>query len=96
MTVTDLENDYFMSSDELLSCFIYVLVKSNSTDTPALLTFVSYFTLEELYEEFEYIGITLQASIAFIRTEISKLCEPTLHYTYVDGKSCYEEKQHTQ
>ena len=84
-----------MSSDELLSCLIYVLVKSHATDTPALLTFISYFTLEELYEQFGFIATTLQAAIAFIRTEISKLCEPTLHYTYLDGKSCFEEKHIT-
>ena len=27
----------------------------------------------------------------FVRTELARLCEPTLHYTYIDGKSCIEE-----
>ena len=27
----------------------------------------------------------------FVRTEVAKLCEPTLHYTYIDGRSCIEE-----
>ena len=38
---------YFMSSDEILSCLIYVLVKANRSDTIAILTMVNYFTLEE-------------------------------------------------
>ena len=42
------QDDFFMSPDEILSCFIYVIVKAHATDIPALLTFVCYFTLEEL------------------------------------------------
>ena len=87
------EDDMWMSSDELLSCLIYVLVKARATDAPALLTFVSYFTLERLQDSFEYVSTTAQAAILFIRTELSKLCEPTLHYTYVDGKSYLGDKQ---
>lgn len=39
--------DYCMSSDEILSCFIYVIVKAGAVEIPALITFVCYFTLEE-------------------------------------------------
>lgn len=42
----EMEEQTFMSSDELLSCFIYVLVKSESYQMPALLTIINYFTLE--------------------------------------------------
>ena len=80
-----------MGPDDLLSCFIYVLVKAHAHDTPALLTLVNYYTLEEHQGEFEFVNTTVSASIQFIRTELVKLCEPTLHYTYIDGKSCIDE-----
>ena len=80
-----------MGPDDLLSCFIYVLVKAHAHDTPALLTLVNYYTLEEHQGEFEFVNTTLSASIQFIRTELVKLCEPTLHYTYIDGKSCIDD-----
>ena len=35
---------------------------------------------------------TLSAALMFIRTEVARLCEPTLHYTYIDGKSCLGDK----
>ena len=85
-------NEYFMSSDELLSCFIYVLIKARAFDMPALLTFVGYFTLEAHQDEFDFVNTTLQAAILFITTQVARLCEPTLHYTYRDDKSCFEEK----
>mmetsp|Transcript_6213 Transcript_6213/g.8302 ORF Transcript_6213/g.8302 Transcript_6213/m.8302 type:complete len:111 (+) Transcript_6213:687-1019(+) len=87
--------DYFMSSDEILSCLIYVLVKARATDMPALLTFVGYFTLEEHQDEFDFVRTTLSAAVLFITTQLSKLCEPTLHYTYKDDKSCFEERNLT-
>ena len=37
-----------MSSDEFLSCLIYVMVKAKAADLSALISMVSYFTLEEL------------------------------------------------
>ena len=80
-----------MGPDDLLSCFIYVLVKAHAHDTPALLTLVNYYTLEEHQGEFEFVNTTLSASIQFIRTELVKLCEPTLHYTYIDGRSCIDD-----
>jgi len=86
------EEQAFMSSDELLSCFIYVLVKSGSYEMPALLTIINYFTLDEHQFEFEFISTTLNAAVMFVRTELVKLCEPTLHYTYIDGKSCFGDK----
>ena len=76
-----------MGPDELLSCFIYVIVKAEACDMPALLTLVEHFTLEEGQDKFEFISTTLNAAIQFIRTELVKLEEPTLHYTYVDGQS---------
>ena len=89
------KQDYFMSSDEILSCFIYVLIKARAFDMPALLTFVGYFTLEEHQDEFEFVKTTLLAAILFITTQVAKLCEPTLHYTYRDDKSCFDEKTQT-
>lgn len=81
-----------MSSDEILSCFIYVIVKAGAYEIPALLTFVCYFTLEEHQDQFDFDKTTLQAAILFITTQLSKLCEPTLHYTYRDDKSCFEDQ----
>ena len=79
-----------MGSDELLSCFIYILVKASSHEMPALLTLISYFTLEQddqTQNDFDFVSTTFNAAIQFVRTELVKLCEPTLHYTYLDEKS---------
>ena len=35
---------------------------------------------------------SLQAAIQFVRSELTRLCEPTLHYTYIDGKSVIGDK----
>lgn len=48
-----------MGPDELLSCFIYVLVKANCYDLPALLTLVESYTLEDYQGEFEFISTSL-------------------------------------
>ena len=52
-----------MGPDELLSCFIYVIVKAEACDMPALLTLVEHFTLEEGQDKFEFISTTLNAAI---------------------------------
>ena len=74
--------------DVVLSCMIYVLVKANIPEIPVYLSMVGYFTLDQHQEDFEYVSTTLQAATMFIRHEIHKLHDATLHYTYVDGKSC--------
>lgn len=84
-----------MSSDELLSCVIYILLKSGYADLPAILTFINYYSLDESQNEFEYINTTLRAAVQFVQTEVAKLSEPTLHYTYIDGKSCLGDKNFT-
>ena len=64
-------SDFFMSSDEILSCFIYVIVKAGAYEIPALLTFVCYFTLEEHQDQFDFDKTTLQAAILFITTQLT-------------------------
>ena len=38
-------------------------------------------------DDLDFVSTTFNAAIQFVRTELVKLCEPTLHYTYIDGKS---------
>ena len=73
--------------DVVLSCMIYVLVKANIPEIPVYLSMIGYFTLDQHQEDFEYVNTTLQAATMFIRQEVHKLHEATVHYTYVDGKS---------
>jgi len=56
---------------------------------PALLSLVESFTLDKRLHEFDFVHSNLQAVLSFIRYEISKLQEPTMHYTYLDGQSVY-------
>ena len=53
--------------DVILSCLIYVLVKANSPEIPVYLSIISYFTLEQHQQDFEFMNTTLQAAIVFIR-----------------------------
>lgn len=55
-----------MSSDELLSCFIYILLKSGHAHIPAILTFINYYSLDESQDEFEFINTTLCAAVQFV------------------------------
>ena len=94
-----MQNSNFMGSDELLSCFIYILVKASAHELPALLTMIEYFTLEQQVDDeglkqddLDFVSTTFNAAIQFVRTELVKLCEPTLHYTYIDGKSYLGER----
>ena len=41
------KKQHFMSSDDLLSCFIYILLKAGVAEMPALTTFIGYYTLDE-------------------------------------------------
>lgn len=81
-----------ITPDELLSCLIYILVKANAIEMPALLSIAGHFTLESRSELFDYMQTTLNAALLFIRYEMNRLGEPTLHYTYLDGKSYLGEK----
>ena len=53
--------------DTILSCLIYVLVKANIPEIPVYLSMISYFTLEQHQQDFEFMNTTLQAAIVFIR-----------------------------
>ena len=52
-----------MGSDELLSCFIYILVKAGAHELPALLTMVQYFTLEQEDDDLDFVSTTFNAAI---------------------------------
>ena len=45
-------------------------------------------------DDLDFVSTTFNAAIQFVKTELVKLCEPTLHYTYVDGKSYLGERNH--
>ena len=53
--------------DVVLSCMIYVLVKANMAEIPVYLSMISYFTLDQHQEDFEYVNTTLQAATLFIK-----------------------------
>ena len=85
--MTSADSAEVIGCDVLLSRLIYVLVKANIPDMPVYLSIIGYFTLEHRQQDFEYMNTTLQAAIMFIRQELCRLSDPTLHYTYIDGKS---------
>ena len=71
-----------MGPDELLSCFIYVIVKAEACDMPALLTLVEHFTLEEGQDKFEFISTNLSIKKS-VKTKIIsqsyEIIEPCLN-----------------
>lgn len=80
----------YVSLDTFLPCLIYVIIRAQLKELPALLPLIKLYTLDKRHQEFELMSINLEATIEFIEKQIDKSSK--LRYTYdAFGYSMFKE-----